>query len=767
MERFSHDIKVGLTDEQVFQRKEENLQNKDSSTKTKTIPRIFCENTFTLFNFLNIGLGLLILLTGSIKNLLFLGVVFCNTSISIIQEIRSKKVIDKLSLIASTKAAVIRNSKKEQIPLEELVLDDIVCYEMGSQVVVDSVLLDGVCEVNEAFLTGEVEPILKKKGDTLLSGSFLVSGQVVGYVDHIGNENYTSIISNSAKKIQKVDSEMMISLKKLIKVISICIVPLGCLLFYHQLLLSNYDWNGSIIHTVAALIGMIPEGLILLTSTVLAVSVIRLSKENVLVQELYSIESLAYVDVLCLDKTGTLTEGAMKLEKVISMESNMEESLTKYVSSVPLENETLKSIKEKYGNGKPEEIQFYEPFSSARKWALVTFQNGESYVLGAPEKLLSKETYEKIKPYQKEYRVLAFCSSFEKPKEHTLPNSLKELGIILLADQIRPTAKSTLEYFKKQGVTVKLISGDSVETVSSIAKKVGITGLGVDTSSLKEEEIKEASLKYTIFGRVTPDMKQKLVHALKEQNHKVAMTGDGVNDVLALKEADCSIAMNSGTDAARSVSELVLLDSNFDALPKVLEEGRRTINNIERSASLFLVKTIYASVLAFSFALLPLEYPFDPIQMSLTSMFTIGIPSFILALEPNHDLVKGNFLKNVLKKALPTALAIIIHILLIAFLSPVLKLSPMESSTLCVFAVGYFGFLLLYHICTPFNLLRRILYGTIIIGYLLGFHFLRELYSLSPITWKLLLYMGVILLLGFVIFEWLYYLYLKWIKKDD
>lgn len=769
MERFEHNLNTGLTEEQVSIRMKEKLYNYDTSIPTKTIPQIIRDNCFTLFNLLNLALAFFVFWVGSYKNLLFLGVVICNTLISTIQEVRSKKIVDKLSILSSSKANVLRNGVFKKVGVHDIVLDDIIAYELGNQVMVDSILLSGECEVNEAFITGEADPILKKRGDTILSGSFLVSGSCMAYVDHIGNDNYTSRISSGAKYVKKLDSEMMVSLKKLIKIISILIVPLGLLLFYHQLTLTGYDYHDSILHTVAALIGMIPEGLILLTSTVLAVSVIRLSKYKVLVQELYCIETLAYVDVLCLDKTGTITEGNMEVEKIVPIsvsEKEFEKEISTYVSLMNDKNSTARALKEKFSTSSNEKLIAYHPFSSFRKWSGMEIEKKGSYVLGAPEKVLKKEELKYVQEYENGYRVLAFCHSSNFFQGKMLPNDLKLIGIVLLSDKIRSTAKKTLSYFKKQGTEIKLISGDSVHTVESIARKVGIPGSSIDASLLKtKEEVLDACEKYSIFARVSPDMKKDIVCALKQKGHKVAMTGDGVNDVLALKEADCSIAMNSGSDAARNVSQLVLLDSNFDAMPKVLEEGRRTINNIERSASLFLIKTIYASILAVCFALLPFEYPFEPIQMSLTSMFTIGIPSFVLALEPNYDLVKGNFLKNVLKKAAPTAIAIVIHILLIAFLSSVLHLTSSVSSTLCVFIVGYLGFLHLYHLCIPFNSLRKILYFFLVTGYLLCFVFFKDLYSLAPINLSMVFYMLLLLFLGFLIFEFNYYIYSKWFSK--
>ncbi len=763
-----HNLEMGLTREEVLYREKQGLSNKDKTAKTKSIPAIIRDNVFTLFNLLNFCLGFLVLLTGSYKNMLFLGVVFCNTMISTIQEIRSKKIVDKLSLLATSKADVLRDGKRQAISLDEIVLDDILYYQLGNQVVVDSTILKGTCEVNEAFLTGETEPVVKKKGDTILSGSFLVSGEVVCYASRVGLESYTSKITSSAREFKKVDSEMMKSLKKVIKVISICIVPLGLFLFLKQYFIMHYSIYESLLHTVAALLGMIPEGLILLTSTVLAVSVIRLSKYHVLVQELYCIESLAYVDTLCLDKTGTITEGTMQVESLIPVgipEAELKEQLATFLSLTPSNNATSEALKQKYGKRRKKKARNVYPFSSEKKWSGVEVENEGSYLLGAAEKLLLTKDLEKIKSYEKDYRVLVFCHSNEYFKEKKLPNNIELKGILLLSDKIRPTAKKTLSFFKKEGVDIKFLSGDSVPTVETIAAKVGIQGFAVDASELKEEELEEAVSKYTIFGRVSPERKKEIVFALKKQGHKVAMTGDGVNDVLALKEADCSIAMNSGVDAARNVAELVLLDSNFDALPKVLAEGRRTINNIERSASLFLTKTIYACILAILFLFLPYHYPFEPIQMSLTSMFTIGIPSFILALEPNEDLVTGHFLEKVLQKAFPVGITIVINLLLITFLSPVLHLSASETSTLSVFTSGYIGFLLLYYICIPFNRLRRILCISLVLGYLFAFTTLRELYSLAVVDLRLFLFMIGILVLGFLIYQVIYCFYSMMMKK--
>ena len=588
--------------------------------------------------------------------MLFLGLVIINTAISTLQEIHSKKIIDKLAVISSTKIRVIRDKIQQEIGINEVVLDDIAVFEAGNQIVNDCILQEGEIEVNESCITGESDSILKKKGDMILSGSYVVSGKCYGKVEHIGEENYTCKISKEAKYVKEVNSQIMKSLNKIIKTVSIVIIPVGALLFFNQLGLEGNCLKNAVVNTVAAIIGMIPEGLVLLTSTVLAVSVIRLSKNKVLVQELYCIETLARVDMLCLDKTGTITEGKMEVKDIIP-EKNKEEMenilsiLGKYSGD---NNATIEAIRDKFKKeiqqNKVKEI----PFSSDKKWSGISFENGESYIIGAPEYVLRKQydNYKNdIETYVEDYRVVVLAKSHEILNKEALPEKIEYLGMILLTDKIRPQAKETLNYFKEQGVQIKLISGDNPVTVSKIAKHAGIEEYKnyIDCSKIEtEEELKNVATQYTIFGRVTPIQKKQLILALKEQGHTVAMTGDGVNDVIALKEADCSIAIASGSDAARSVSQLVLLDSNFKSMPKIVAEGRRTINNIERSASLFLCKTIYATILAIIFVFAHMPYPFMPIQLSLIALVCIGIPSFILALEPNKNMVKGKFIQNVI-----------------------------------------------------------------------------------------------------------------------
>lgn len=654
-------IDIGLTKEEVEERIKENKVNYDTSLPTKSIKTIVRENIFTLFNLINILLGVAVFCVGSYKNLLFLIVIFCNTAISIIQEINSKKAVDKLSILAQAKVNCIRDGEKQEIGINSIVLDDLLMLETGNQIVADSIILEGEVEVNESFITGESDVIYKRKGDTLLSGSFVVSGKCKAEVIHIGDENYTSKISSGAKYVKKVNSEIMKALNGIIKIVSIAIVPIGILLFFNQLGLTENSFKNAVVNTVAAIIGMIPEGLVLLTSTVLAVSVIRLSKRKVLVQELYCIETLARVDTLCLDKTGTITEGTMEVNDIIEItksKEELEEILSEISSASDDNNSTIEAIRAKYKNKQKWKVINKIPFSSQKKWSGVCFKDKGSYIIGAPEFVLREkydEYKERIEKYSNDYRVIIVANSEGDFIEKELPDKLEVLGFVLISDVIRKEASKTLKYFKEQGVNIKIISGDNPITVSKIAKRAGVENSEkyINMQEIKtKEQLEKAAKEYTIFGRVTPVQKKELVQALKKEGHTVAMTGDGVNDVLALKEADCSIAMASGSDATRNVAELVLLDSNFASMPEIVLEGRRTINNIERSATLFLVKTIYASILAIIFLFVNMPYPFMPIQLTLISTVTIGIPSFVLALEPNKERIKGKFLRNVISRAL-------------------------------------------------------------------------------------------------------------------
>lgn len=725
MIRYNPKIEEGLNESQVNYRMKTGDYNYNSDVKTKTIGQIIFYNVFTLFNILNFCLGLLIFFVGSYKNLLFLGVVFCNTLISIIQEIRSKRAVDKLSIISSVSANVIRESKSKIIDIEKVVLDDIIVYKRGNQIVADSIIKEGYIEVNESLLSGEENSIIKKQGDMLYSGSFVISGKCVAKVEKVAINNYAAKITNEAKYIKKVNSEIMKTLNKIIKIISIIIVPLGCMLLLRQYSIDK-NITDSIVNTVAAIIGMIPEGLVLLTSTVLAVSVIRLSKKRVLVGQLYCIETLARVDTICLDKTGTLTEGTMEVEDVIVLNEKYDyKKILCAMSRVLLDdNPTMEAISKKFNKKTDYECLEYESFSSEKKYSSVTFKEGK-YILGAPDILdTSDEMKELIEKYSDNRLVL-------------LKNKKDNIALILLKDKIRFKAKNTLDYLRKEDVNIKIISGDSEKVITRIAKRVGFKDIKcIDMSQNKTNMNHQFVENYNIFSRVSPSQKRDLIQALKENGHTVAMTGDGVNDVLALKEADCSIAMASGSDAARNVSEIVLLNSDFDAIPKIIEEGRRTINNVQRSSSLFLTKTIYATLLAIIFLFVSMDYPFQPIQLSLVSSITIGIPAFILALEPNNERIKGNFFINVLKKSLPGGLTIVVNVITVMVVAKIFNLDEKIISTMAVFLVAITGFILLYKICYKFNLLRKILYIVLIIIFLsciIGLPKLFELVLLKPI----------------------------------
>lgn len=786
IERFNPDINKGLTYEQVKKRKEDNLVNYDTSVPTKSIKRILFENFFTLFNFLNLFLALAIFLVGSYKNMLFMIIVIINTAISTIQEIHSKRVIDKLSIIAESKAKVIRDGKKEEIHINDIVLDDILELNTGNQISTDSIILDGKVQVNESYITGEPDSILKKVGDTLLSGSYIVSGKCIAKVEHIGEENYTAKISSGAKYVKKINSEIMISLRKIIRVLAFAIIPIGITLFYTQLHIQALSLQDAVVKTVAAVIGMIPEGLVLLTSTVLAVSVIRLSKSKVLVQELYCIETLARVDTLCLDKTGTLTEGIMEVKDFIPLSKSKDEMfniLSNIAISSDDENSTIEAIRAYFNNtSKAFTVNQKIDFSSDTKWSGINFKEEGSYVIGAPEFVLKNDFKlykDKIDKYSKDYRVLILAHSNDTFKNNKLPDNLNVIGIVLISDKIRKEASNTLKYFKEQGVDIKIISGDNPLTVSKIAKQVGIDEYDnyIDMSTLKsDDEIKNIVTKYTIFGRVTPTQKEELIKSLKSNGKTVAMTGDGVNDILALKTADCSIAMANGSDATKNVSQLILLDSNFASMPKVVYEGRRTINNIERSASLFLVKTIYSTILALMFLFMQETYPFIPIQLTLISTVTIGIPSFILALEPNKERVKGNFLKNVISKSLPAGITVAISIFIISILNQNGYIPDEQYSSLSVIATGICGIILLFTLSKtrkgentklPISIFRFSLAIILTIIFIIGLTEFDWFFNISPILPMInkIILITIFSIINFIIFTFIFKKILK-IEKE-
>ncbi len=729
---------TGLTNKEVEKRILENKINHNTTIKTKSVKEIFRTNICTLFNFLNIFLAFLIFIVGSYKNMLFMGTVICNTFIGIIQELKSKRIIDKLSLIVSKKVTVIREKQEQKIDIDKIVLDDIVILNNGEQIATDSIIRKGELEVNESLITGEMKPILKKEGDTILSGSFVVSGKALAQVMHVGEENYTYKITKTAKYIKPISSEIMKSLKKIIKIVSYIIIPIGIVFFLKQMSIPNNTIQNSVVNTVAALIAIIPDGLMLLTSTVMALGVIKLSKYNVLIQEMYSIENLARVDTICFDKTGTLTEGKMKVTNYIKIKDiEIKKVIKEICFNLDNNNATMKALIEKYGKENNYKVKEIIPFKSENKWSGVTFEKYGTFVIGAQEKI-TKELKETEK-YQKEFRIILLAHSEKNFDNGKLPKDLKPIGFFLLEDIIRKEAKDTIKFFEKNGVEVKIISGDNTLTVKEITKelKLNFSENYIDTTDLNEKELKIAALKYNIFGRVTPQGKKTIIESLQENNHVVAMTGDGVNDVLALKQADCAIALSSGTEAARNVSELILLDSNFNSILKIVLEGRRIINNIQRSASLFITKTLYAMLLLILFMFVKKTYPFMPIQLTLTSVFTIGIPAFILALEPNNEKGKGKFLTNVASVAFPTSITITFSTVLLLLTSEYLNLSRQDISTIAVLLLGTIGFIHMYRISKPLNIIRRTLLIAMILSFLIAVFGFEKVFSLSIMNIKL------------------------------
>ena len=764
----------GLTYEEVCERIKEKKQNIGNNVKTKSIKEIILGNVFTYFNILNIFLGLTIIIVGiignellySLKNCLFLGVVVTNTLISIYQEISSKKTIDKLSKLTSIKPEVVRDGKTIKIENEQIVLDDVLKLNIGSQITTDSEVIYGLIEVNESFLTGESNTITKKKGDKLLSGSFVVSGYAYAKVTSVGNNNYLNTIVNSTKSIERNKSVIFNSFEKLIKLLSYVIIPFGIIVFVNQYFIVHLELMDAIINTVAALIGMIPEGLVLLTSSVMAVSVIRLSKYKVLIQQLYCIETLARVNVICLDKTGTLTTGKMKLAEIISKnneKNKFEEIIKKVIGHLPDNSGTIKAVRSYF---KIEPNNLYQeiiPFSSERKYSACYFDS-KTYYIGSPEYVLLNTKIkidEDIKKKQNDYRVLVIASSKEKLNKK--PTKLEIEGYLFISDEIRSDAKDTLNFFKEQNVKVKIISGDSIRTVLKISNDVGLENIkGIDLVDINMNNLDNLVKENDAFGRVTPYNKQKIVESLKKNGYIVAMTGDGVNDVLALKEADCSISVASGHDAAKNVSQLVLLDSNFSSMPKIVAEGRRTINNIERSAALLLVKTIYTFLLMIICLILRIEYFFIPIQLTLMTAFTIGIPSFVLALFPNKEVINNkNFLLKIIMNSLPGSLTVFLNIIILLIFKSIYHIDSDLFNTMCVYSTAITSFIHLFQISKPFNIIKRILFITMIGCFSLLAVIKNDFFSLAIINKEFILIIILLMILSIIV-----YFYLKKIVNN-
>lgn len=750
IERCEVDIENGLSKVQVQEYIDSGWTNKPVEAQSRTVQEIIRSNLFTYFNMVFAVLAVLLIIAGSFRSLTFLPIVVANLLIGIIQEIRAKKVLDRLSVLNEPQVLVVRDGEKSEISVEELVLDDIVIFQAGNQICADAILLSGEVSVNESLLTGEADEITKKLGDMLMSGSFIVSGQCYARIDKVGEDSYISRLMLEAKAMKNEEqSEMIRILDKLVGVMGILIIPIGILLFVQQFVFLDVSFSESIVSMVAAVIGMIPEGLYLLASVTLVVSVMRLASKNVLVHDMKCIETLARVNVLCVDKTGTITENTMQVNGVIPMAGYDASSMpglrvliSDFVAAMSDDNITMEAMKQFFNMSSTRKPISIIPFSSVYKYCGATFSDG-AYVLGAPEFVL-RERYEEyrkeIENYSQEgYRVIVFGSYNGVPDGKELTEEVTPLGLIFLSNPIRKEAQETFRYFAKQGVDIKVISGDNPVTVSQVALQAGIANAEnyIDVSSISsEKELEDAVLKYTVFGRVTPEQKRQFVQALKRAGRTVAMTGDGVNDVLALKDADCSVAMASGCDAAAQVSQLVLLESDFSCMPFIVREGRRVVNNIERSASLFLVKNIFSFLMAVFSVCFMINYPLEPSQVSLISMFTIGIPAFFLALQPNSNIIRGHFLSNVLIKALPAGITDFLVVGALVVFGRVFEVAESDISTACTMLLAIVGFMILYHISKPMNVLRWCIWSGCVAGLLICSICLGDLFAIGRMSQK-------------------------------
>ena len=720
--RFNPKADVGLTSDQVQKRTEQNLVNVTSTKTSKSIWSIIAKNVFTFFNLTCVLVAICLTIVGAYSDMMFMVIVVVNTTIGIVQEIRAKKTMDKLSLTNSNFTKVIRDGEEQEIYKTEVVLDDLLVLNPGMQIACDSIVVDGNVEVNESLLTGESQPVKKEKGSSLLGGSFISSGTCVAKVNKIGDDNYISELSQKAKKFKQAKSELLTSLRALIKIISIFMVPIAILMAYnnYKYYLANPAKDYSLLYmtitkTAGCIIAMIPAGMFLLTSVALAVSVVRLAKKRTLVQDLYCIEMLARTDVLCLDKTGTLTNGSMSVKDVVLLSKQTEKDVDKIVSSMVNAfhdaNHTALALKSYFG--KPcYSADKSIPFSSERKFMGCKFRSVGAYKLGAYEFVMNKPSAELKKLAENYsmngYRVLllAECDA------NFTSASAKPVALILLQDNIRKDAPKTIQWFKDNGVDIKIISGDNPITVSEVAKRVGVDNWDkyISLYGLSNTEVMEAANKYSIFGRVSPEQKAILVKALKAQGKTVAMTGDGVNDILALKEADCSVAIAAGSDAARSVSQLVLLDSNFSSMPSVVAEGRRVVNNVQKSSSLFLMKTFFAICISVFVLCLNKTYPFSPIQFTLLELFVIGLPSFFLALQPNTNKIQGRFLVNIAKSTLPAGVCLVASTITMYIYQMFTGISTEVLVTLSSLALLVIGFMVLFKMCKPFNWFKTLMY---------------------------------------------------------
>lgn len=753
VERLTPDPELGLTSAQAEERARKGWQNRDPDQLSKSGLQIVLDNLITFFNLLFLLFALCLFAVGQYRDTLFLGIVAANVLIGIVQEFRVKHTLDRISLLSAPTALVIRDGMQKTVPAEDLVLDDIVLLSAGDQVCADAVLCQGGAEVNEALLTGEADLIAKAPGDRLLSGSFLAAGSCTARLDRVGADSYAARTAGEAKRRRKSRSEMMRSLDRLLRFIGAAIVPLGSVMLYKQVVLLGAGLSYGVSAAVAAMIGMIPEGLYLLVSAALAVSAVKLARKQTLVHELSCIEHLARVDVLCLDKTGTLTEGAMEVLELRPIDRSREDFsalLGRFVDASSSGNATARALQEAFGHQPdPWQVEREVFFSSERKWSALRLEDGREFLLGAPELLLGGD-YSLYEPDLRDAltagrRVLALAQGRDVLEENTLAAVPEPIGFVILSDRLRAGARETLDYFREQGVTVKVISGDNAQAVSEAAQRAGVDQAErcVNLETLPQDaDMAEIAEGCTVFGRVTPQQKRELIRGLQQKGHTVAMLGDGVNDVLALKDADCSVAMASGSDAAQRVSQLVLLHSDFSALPQVVKEGRRVINNIERSASLFLVKNIFSFLVSLILLFLPAVYPLVPAQISLISGLLIGIPSFLLTFEPSCERIQGHFLRNVALNALPGGLANVIVICVLLWANTFFQLPPEQLSTVCTLLVGLNGFLVLLFLCwplTPFRFAVLVLMGAGFAGSVLFLGPFFQMAELTAQSWRLLL----------------------------
>lgn len=759
----------GLTTEEVRAREREGLVNEDVDPSTHTIEEIVKSNVFTYFNLIFTILAVLLIVVGSFKDLSFMLIIFANTGIGIFQEIRSKQTLDNLRFSKMPRCIAIRNGLRTEVATEDLVLDDVVILSAGNQIPADATILDGSVSVNESLITGESDEIEKQAGDPLLSGSYIISGECSAQLTAVGKDSYINRLTMEATVQKKHDDEspMVKSLDRLVMVIGIAIIPIGGLLMYQGIVIQGLSFQDSVIAMVAAVLGMIPEGLYMMASIAMVVSAMRLAKTDVLVQNMRCIETLARVDVLCVDKTGTITDNTMQVAGYTAVSNQYTEDdlfpvISDLAASQNPDNITMKAMQEYFNKPSGEPAISVCPFSSKYKYSGAGFRSG-NYVLGAPEFVLGSQ-FSRYEDYiqsvaMQGYRVLAFAACPNIPDGSPIEGPVRLLALVLLTNPIRKGARETFTYFADNGVTIKVISGDNPVTVANIATEAGIQDAEnyIDAQELKtQEDINEAVKEYTVFGRVTPDQKRMLVKALKKQGKTVGMTGDGVNDILAFRDADISIAMASGSEAASNASQLVLMDSDFSKMPLVVAEGRRVVNNIIKTATLYLTKNIFSLLLAIFSVVTVLQYPLKPSQITLISMFTIGIPAFILSLEPNKNKIRGSFLGNVFKMATPAGITLFLSVSALLIFGQVLELSPSMVSTASSALVALVEFMILGRVAKPMNRLHLGMMIVMIAGFFYMIVFHSELFGISPLNWQCVLLLTVFMIATEAVFRYFY-----------